>query len=50
MRYVDTRTAERERERERCRKKNSRKVGESKKFLGRSERHFMLGREKEHYF
>jgi hypothetical protein len=34
--------------RERCRKKYSRRVGESKKVLGRSERHFIVGREKEH--
>jgi hypothetical protein len=42
------REIERERERESCRKKNSRRVGESKKFLGRRERHFIVGREKEH--
>jgi hypothetical protein len=37
------------RERERCRKKNNRRVGERKKVLGRSERHFIVGREKEHH-
>jgi hypothetical protein len=34
---------------ERGREKNSRRVGESEKVLGRSERHFIVGRGKEHW-